>query len=202
MGEALDRLRVLFARTFVVRHPRLTEYGVEDVESHWRELPPQTRQAFLDAMHAPTAPELQGDRPETRRLRDLPPGLQAVYEAVQRDVGARKAELLRAKVEPGRRSPGYLHQMVSFEEGGQPDLEAELRSQTTGLDEPEDFEALVRERRAVLDELRDAEANAPNPREGGDYIAARDAYYERKARLQARAEELTLRMQAARQKMA
>lgn len=109
-----DGAVVQLARTFVARHLRPTEYGIEDVEAHWRELPPPTRQAFLDAMHAPARPELQTpDRPEARALKDLPPGLQAVYEAVQQDVGARKYAALQAKVEAGGGNPyerkaGYL----------------------------------------------------------------------------------------------
>jgi hypothetical protein len=60
------------------------------------------------------------------------------------------------------------------------------------------FAELRAERAAVLAELAALEAAAPNPRDGGDYIAERDAYYAKKAVLQQRAEDLTREMQAAR----
>lgn len=110
--SAIESLIVRLAQTRVMRHLRATEEGIEDVESHWRGLPAIDRQAFLDQMHAPARPELQApDRfgtPDTRPLRDLPPGLQAVYKAVQQNVGERKYAALRAKVGGDTRAPGYM----------------------------------------------------------------------------------------------
>jgi hypothetical protein len=112
MGQALDRLRVLFARTLVARHQRVTAEGtIEDVEAHWRQLPASVRKTFKESMHAPT---VQGgeshpfDAPDTRPLKDLAPGERAAFEAVQVQVGQRKAEALKAKVGADTRSAGYL----------------------------------------------------------------------------------------------
>jgi hypothetical protein len=105
-GPALVHL----ARRFVGPYKRLSPEGnIVDVEAYWAKLPVELRRAFLEAMHAPATPGKQSsDRPETRPLKDLPPGLRAVYDAVQQQVGARKAAALREKVGDTGRKPGYL----------------------------------------------------------------------------------------------
>ena len=110
MGLALDRLRVLLARTFVAPHRRITAEGtVTEVEAHWRDLPASVRKTFRESMHAPS---VQGgeshpfDKPDARPLKDLAPGERAAYEAVSQRVGERKAEALKAKVGGTGRKPG------------------------------------------------------------------------------------------------
>jgi hypothetical protein len=113
MGEAIDHLKVLFAKAFVQRHKRVTAEGdIVDVEAYWRQLPPSVRKTFKESMHAPT---VQGgeshpfDAPDIRPLKDLAPGERAAFEAVQLQVGQRKAEALKAKVgDQDKRSAGYL----------------------------------------------------------------------------------------------
>jgi hypothetical protein len=114
MGEAIDHLKVLFAKAFIPRHKSVSATGkIEDVEAHWRDLPPSVRKTFKESMHAPTVQGGQShpfDTPDARPLKDLSPGERAVYEAVQQNVGKRKAEALKAKVGEDTRSAGYLRE--------------------------------------------------------------------------------------------